>query len=146
VDKQQVIEKIARDVFPDGPTVQKSNVAVLGDDVVLFDPATNPTEPEAVYAFSQTDGVCSLVDVPKQTAEQWLTGQGYSSTRLVTLLDLEARLTAAQKSSPKLAATRAWTNDLLAASMADAAPRYVWLPAPYSFSDVTAEAFAVLTQ
>jgi len=144
MDKQQVIEKIARDVFPDGPTVPKSNVAVIGDDVVPFDPATTTTEPDAVYAFSQADGVCSLVDVPKQTAEQWLTGQGYSSTRLVTLLDLEARLAAAQKASPKLAATRVWTNDLLAASMTDATPRYVWLPAPYSFSDVTAEALTAL--
>lgn len=145
MDKQQIIEKIASDVFPDGPVVQKSAVAVIGDVVALLDPAST-TEPDAVYEFSQDGGACSLVEVPKRTAEQWLSYQGYSSTRLVTLLDLEARLAAAQKTSPKLAASRVWVNELLAAFMVDPTPKYVWAQAPYQFPDVTAEALAVLAQ
>lgn len=144
MDKQQVIEKIARDVFPDGPTVAESTVAVVGDAVVLFDP-TSAVEPDAVYAFSQVDGVCSLVDVAKQTAEQWLAKQGYSSLSLVTLLDLEAKLTAAQKTSAKLAATRAWVNGILGAYVQDPAPRYVWPTAPYTFNETTTEAFVLLS-
>jgi hypothetical protein len=143
VDKQQVIEKIASDVFPSGPVVPLSTVAVFGDVVALLDP-TSTSEPDAVYEFSQQGGACSLVEVAKRTAEQWLSQEGYSSTRLVTLLDLEARLATAQKTSPKLAASRVWVNEILAAFMADSTPRYVWAKAPYPFAEVTAEALAAL--
>lgn len=143
MDKQQVIEKIASDVFPSGPVVPLSTVVVFGDVVALLDP-TSTSEPDAVYEFSQQGGACSLVEVAKRTAEQWLSQEGYSSTRLVTLLDLEARLATAQKTSPKLAASRVWVNEILAAFMADSTPRYVWAKAPYPFAEVTAEALAAL--
>lgn len=80
------------------------------------------------------------------TAEEWLAVQGYSSIRLVTLLDLEHQIAAASKSSPKLTSVRAWINGILAAFVQDPTPKSDWPPAPFTFEETTQEAFGTLTQ
>jgi hypothetical protein len=79
------------------------------------------------------------------SAEQWLEQQGFTSVRLVALLDLESKLAASGRSSPKLASVRAWINSGLSGFVADASPRSDWPPAPFDFQETTAEAFAMLT-
>lgn len=144
MQRQELLEKIASVIFPDGPNIQKTLLAVKGQDVVIFDPADATVD--AVYEFSQTNGVVFLAEKEKSTAEQWLTAQGYSPTALLTLFDLETRLAAAQKTALKLVQTRAWANSILSAYVADANPRYVWPEAPYSFGETTSEAFLALAQ
>ena len=79
------------------------------------------------------------------SAEEWLTIQGYTSIQLVTLLDLENRLAAASKNSPKLTATRTWIDSILSAFIENDSQRDNWPPAPFGFQETTTEAFAALT-
>jgi hypothetical protein len=78
-------------------------------------------------------------------AEEWLTIQGYTSIQLVTLLDLENKLAAASKNSPKLTATRTWIDSILSAFIENDSQRDNWPPAPFGFQETTTEAFAALT-
>jgi hypothetical protein len=77
-------------------------------------------------------------------AETWLDWNGYTSLRLLALLDLEGKLTTSGKTSPKLQAVRAWINGILASFIANPAPRSDWDLPPHSFEETTTEAFALL--
>ena len=77
-------------------------------------------------------------------AEEWLSSQGYSSMRLVTLLDLENQLASVLGNSPKLTAVRTWINGVLATFIQNPAPRADWSAAPFSFEETTQEAFSAL--
>lgn len=96
--------------------------------------------PDAVW----DNGEWVIPPAPTYTAEQWLSKEGYGATQLVTLLNLEAQLAAAAKTSPALTAVKAWTNNLLAAFVADPAPRADWPPAPHTFAATVTEAYALL--
>jgi len=142
MNKQEIITKISEDIFPNGPNVEKTVLAVKDNNVILFDGVDNTVE--VVYEFSQTNGFVTLIEKTKLTAEQWLTSQGYSPTGLITLFDLETRLASVQKTSPKLSAVRMWTNNILASYANDSSPRYAWTVAPHTFSDTTIEALMLL--
>lgn len=87
-----------------------------------------------------------LTDFPPEsvTAEEWLSAQGYSSMRLVTLLDLENQLASVLGNSPKLIAVRTWINGVLATFIQNPAPRSNWPPAPFTFEETTQEAWLAL--
>lgn len=103
-----------------------------------FDPATQQCE--------WIDGMWVVSPIPPifYTAEQWLEKEGYNSTALVTLLDLNGQLIAAGKSSPKLTAVKSWTDGMIASYAADPAPKSDWTNAPYGFTETTQEAVAIL--
>lgn len=82
---------------------------------------------------------------PTYTAEDWLANQGYTPLRLLTCLDLEAKLRAAGAASPTLAAVRQWLDALtLAAAAAPDQQRPDWPPAPHPFETVLAATLAIL--
>lgn len=83
---------------------------------------------------------------PSYTAEAWLAAQSYTPLRLLTCLDIEAKLAAAAKVSPKLASVRQWldTITLLAAPAPDA-QRSDWTACPHSFAEASQEALQVLS-
>lgn len=103
-----------------------------------FDPATQQCE--------WIDGMWVVSPIPPifYTAEQWLEKEGYNSTALVTLLDLNGQLIVAGKSSPKLTAVKSWTDGMIASYAADPAPKSDWTNAPYGFTETTQEAVAIL--
>lgn len=78
------------------------------------------------------------------TAEEHLQNQGYGSLQLVTLLDLEGKLKTAGKTAPKLQATRAWLDGILAQSIMSSGPQLEWSSAPHTPSEVMAECLSVL--
>ncbi len=82
---------------------------------------------------------------PAISAEEHLAAEGYTPLRLLTCLDLEGKLRATGKSSPKLAAVRVWidTITLAAAANPDEA-RSDWPAAPHPFEQVLAEALTAL--
>ena len=82
---------------------------------------------------------------PTFTAEDWITGQGYTATRLVSLLDVEAKLNAAAKVSPKASAVRGWLDTVLGAFAADPAPKNTWPVAPHGYEETIQEAVFVLS-
>lgn len=82
---------------------------------------------------------------PAITAEDHLATAGYSPLRLLTCLDLEGKLRAAGKSSPKLAAVRQWLDTLtLAAAANPDESRPDWPAAPFAFDAVLAESLTAL--
>lgn len=109
-------------------------------------PAPQPAYDPATQQCEWVDGAWVVTPIPPTlyTAEQWLAKEGYGATQLVTLLNLEAQLAAAAKTSPALTAVKAWTNNLLAAFVADPAPRADWPPAPHTFAATVTEAYALL--
>lgn len=79
------------------------------------------------------------------TAEDHLAAEGYSPLRLLTCLDLEGKLRATDKASPKLAAVRQWLDALtLAAAVNPDEARSDWPDAPHPFDQVLAESLAAL--
>jgi hypothetical protein len=83
---------------------------------------------------------------PTYTAEAWLEHEGYTPLRLLTCLDLEAKLRATGAASPKLAAVRQWLDNLtLAAAANPDEARPDWPAAPFAFDAVLAESLAALT-
>lgn len=84
--------------------------------------------------------------IPTFTAEQHLESNGFGSLRLVALLDLEAKLAAAQKSSAAMSAARAWIDGILAAYATDPSPRSDWPLPPVSFEQAVASAMSALQQ
>jgi hypothetical protein len=143
MNRQAIIAAITSELFPQGPTIAPTTVLVRGDEVMLAEGETIQSD-DTLFSFSQTNGVVELNEIAKRTAEEWIGLEGYTPTRLVTLLDLESKLAAAQKTSAKLSAARAWIDGVLASFVADPAPRYAWPVAPHTFEEVTAEAFLAL--
>lgn len=83
---------------------------------------------------------------PATTAEEHLSASGYTPLRLLTCLDLEAKLRAANATSAPLAAVRAWLDTLtLAAAANPDDQRPDWPPAPHQFPAVLSDALAQLT-
>ena len=78
------------------------------------------------------------------TAEQWLAKEGYSSVRLITLMDVENKLAANNKDSQKLSEVRSWINTILSEFVLDSQPKSAWASAPHSFQETIDEAFTAL--
>jgi hypothetical protein len=88
-----------------------------------------------------------VVEVPPIfTAEQWIDGQGYTAIRLISLLDAEVKLNAANKTSPKMSAVRAWLDSMLGSYALDQTPKTNWPNAPYSYEETIQEAITTLTE
>ena len=77
---------------------------------------------------------------PAISAERHIERQGYPAMRLVTLMDLEGKLSASGLTAPKLVAVRGWLDTVLATFAADPAPRNDWALAPYGFEETVQEA------
>jgi hypothetical protein len=78
-------------------------------------------------------------------AEEWLQFKGYTSLRLLTLLDLEGKLAAAGKSSPKVNSVRGWINGILAEFATNPADKLFWDEPPFTFEETVQEALAELS-
>jgi len=78
------------------------------------------------------------------SAEQWLIAQGYGPMQLVSLLDIESRLSAAARSAPKLSAVRQWIDAVTETFLQSPEPRNNWPPAPHQFGHTLIEASQIL--
>jgi hypothetical protein len=76
------------------------------------------------------------------TAEEWLSKEGYGDNRPTTLLYQKIRLDALGLTSPKLLATQAWLDAMIASGLAPATAD--WPPAPHSFDAVLTETLTLL--
>jgi hypothetical protein len=77
-------------------------------------------------------------------AEEWLVYNGFTSLRLLTLLDLEGKLAAAGKTSPKVNSIRAWINAILMEYAVDQADKLTWDAPDYTFQETVQEALSIL--
>jgi hypothetical protein len=81
---------------------------------------------------------------PAISAERHIERQGYPAMRLVTLMDLEGKLSASGLTAPKLVAVRGWLDTVLATFAANPEPRNDWASAPYGFEETAAEAVGTM--
>ena len=95
-------------------------------------------------AWDETTRALIPTPLPLVSAEDWITSQGYTATRLVSLLDVEAKLNAAAKVSPKASAVRGWLDTVLGTFAADPAPKNTWPAAPHGYEETIQEAVFVL--
>jgi len=82
---------------------------------------------------------------PATTAEDHLAAEGYTPIRLLTCLDIEGKLNAAGKASPKLSAVRQWLDSItvyVASNPVES--RYDWGAAPFQFDQVLSEALTII--
>jgi hypothetical protein len=133
--------------------VTEANIVLLHrNDAVEVLPLNYKTRPDDfVFRYGNTNGTLTFEPIPlaefppeSVNPEAWLAEQGFSSMRVITLLDLEGKLAAAGKSSAKLSAVRAWINGILATYAANPAPQSNWPEAPFEFEETLSEAFAAL--
>ena len=75
-------------------------------------------------------------------AEEWIEKQGFTALKVVALMDIEGKLTAANKTSAKLAAVRQWLDGLTASHATMPIPRNNWPAAPFRFEETMQEAIA----
>jgi hypothetical protein len=96
--------------------------------------------------YTDKDGCAQVDEFVGATSDEWLQICDYGPTRLLTLLDIETKLRAANKASPKMTAVRQWLDGLLTAFVQNPEAKQEWPMAPYTFEETTQEAFAALTQ
>jgi hypothetical protein len=97
--------------------------------------------------FETALAICTEVDsIPpnEYTAEQFLNQSGFSSIRLLTLLDIEGKLKSAGKSSPKMDAVRTWIDSILMQFAMNPEPKSDWPTRPYLFEETVQEALSIL--
>jgi hypothetical protein len=101
-----------------------------GHTKVYLDETGNPTGEEEEYTG--------------MSAEEWLSYKGYTSIRLLTLLDIERKLESAGKTAPKLVAVRAWIDSVLMQFAMTPQPQISWDDSPYTFEETLQEALGIL--
>ncbi len=151
MDDPQTLDLICEFLGDAGKDVEPVKLLVRGNTVSEFGDGDElePGDKVVLYRRENFSSYLTLVEEtpaqPMHTAEEWLSACGFSSIPLVTLLDLENQLAAANRVSEKLLNVRAWINGILAAYVQNPSPRSDWPTPPFSFQETTAEAFAELT-
>jgi hypothetical protein len=104
-----------------------------------------PTEEEIAEEVSNESS-------PKISAEQHIArslapGQEhFIGIRTDALQDIEAKLAAAGKTAPKIAAIREWIDGIVGLYATDLQPRNDWTAAPHTFEETIQEAAFILSQ
>lgn len=130
-------------LFPDQPVVTKTKIVADGDTVAVYDGGSLPKE-ASLYWYAREYGRATLEAVKSYSAEDWISERGFGPVRLVTLLDLEAKLRSVNATAPKLAETRQWLDGITLAFAASPTPRLDWPEEPWSFELVVQEAMGML--
>lgn len=141
---KEIIQKIGEELLTSGPNIPPTEIVVRGNNVFLASSVTLE-ESDEIFIYTLNFGTATLESKTiKYTAEEWINNQGYSSLRLISLLDLEAKLTAASKTAAKLQAVRNWIDSVLSSYVQNPSPKLAWSPAPYTFEETIQEAYQVL--
>jgi len=149
---QEIIQNIPSELFNEDGNTPLTRI-LIRDGVVTVLPSGYLTRVgDEVFDYSKNNGVIELIPVdmsnsPKEyvTAEEWINSQGYTPTRIVTLMDLENKLRFTNKTSQKVTAVRAWLDGILAAYVMDPTPHNNWPNSPHSFEQTVLEAFTELS-
>ena len=101
-----------------------------GHTKVYLDESGNPTGEEEEYTG--------------MSAEAWMNHKGYTSIRLLTLLDIERKLEAAGESSSKVVSTRAWIDSILMQFSMNPVSQLEWDNPQFTFEQTLQEALTLL--
>ena len=147
----EFISALPLGVFDPNGNLEKTKFLARGGEVSILPQDYRKRDGDEVFEYSKNGGLAtfdpvSISNYPNEnaTAEEWLVSEGFSSTRLITLLDLEVKLRAAGKASVKLSAARGWTEEVLATYVQSPVSKNDWSFAPYTFEEVTQEVSELL--
>ena len=84
-------------------------------------------------------------NVPSYYAIEWMDLHGYNATQMVAFVDVESKLRAANKTSAKMSAVRAWADIMLGEYVDNPNRHSNWPTPPHSFADAITEAVLLLT-
>ena len=82
--------------------------------------------------------------LPFSAVDSWIERQGFSALKVLSLMDIEGKLAAANKSSEKLIAVRNWLNGITVSFALNPASNGNWPTAPFRFEETIQEAITVL--
>jgi hypothetical protein len=117
------------------------------DTYTFFNPVTDKEQTQNRITIYNASGEIEYQnDYMGSTAEEWLQLNGFGGTQLTTLLSLQIALGNAGKTSAKLNAVHAWTNQILSSFITNPEVRIDWPECPFEFYDTTKEAFELLNQ
>jgi hypothetical protein len=122
----------------------RGNLKQLSESAVV-EPISALVDPDDFELIEVVPPEPVTPDYVKSTAEEWI-ARYFSAMRVVALQDMEHKLAAAAKSSPKLAGIRQWIDGIVAAFLADPTPKVSWAEPPHTFEDAMQEAVAALTE
>ena len=140
-----LIHFLISNLFPDEAIVEPVQIRVTDSSASIYG-GEDMQEGDSLWEYSRQFGRVTLEPIPAHSAEDWITKRGFGSVRLVTLLDLDAKLRALTLTSPKMNATRQWLDGITLAYASNPTPRYVWPSEPHPFDEVVQEAMGLLTQ
>lgn len=120
------------------------NTILWNGDTSTWQPPVNTTAVPISQANTSTLNTVQSTQ-PQYTAEDWIVKSGYTSIRLIALLDLETKLLQAGKNSNKLTAVRQWLNNLLQEYTINSQPQSNWPNPPYTFDETAQEAYNILS-
>lgn len=149
---QEIIQNIPNELFNEDGNTPVTRILVREEEVTVLPTPYLVRAGDEVFDYSKNNGFIELIPVdvsnnPKEyvTAEEWINSQGYTPTRIVTLMDLENKLRFTNKTSQKVTAVRAWLDGILAAYVVDPTPHNDWLASPHTFEQTVLEAFTELS-
>ena len=144
MNKEAIIQKIGSELLTEGPNVLPTEVTLRGENVMLS--SSTAVQPgDKIFVYSLTSGLASLTEKNIDfTAEQWIEAQGYTSVRLISLLDIEQKLSAFNKTSIKMTAVRSWIDSILSVYVQSPVAQSNWTPAPFTFEETIQDAFNAL--
>jgi hypothetical protein len=149
---QEIIQNSPNELFGEYGNTPLTKILVRDGEVTTLPDPYLRRDGDKVYDYSKNYGSIQLDEVdtssyPKEfvTAEEWINSQGYTPTRIVTLMDLENKLRFTNKTSQKVAEVRAWLDGILTVYVMDPTPHNNWPGSPHTFEQTVLEAFTELS-
>ena len=142
MNNSEILLKVANTICPDGPNVPATRILLRNDVVSLAD--NDLQQDDRLFVYKQENGSSTLEEVMPMTAEEFCAFEGYTSVRLITLLDIERKLEAAGKTAPKLTSVRRWIDAVLMQFALNPAPKLEWDECPYTFEETLQEAISII--
>lgn len=149
---QEIIQNIPSELFNEDGNTPLTRILVRDGSITPLPEPYLFKDNDQVYDYSKNNGFVELTEVDVSdyqrefiTAEEWISEQGYTPTRIVTLMDLENKLRFVNKTSQKVAEVRLWLDTILAEYIINTAPRNDWPAAPYLFEQTVLDAYNELT-
>ncbi len=144
MNQETIIQKIGSELLTDGPNVSPTEIILRGENIFLAS-STTVQPGDKIFVYSLTLGLAKLEEKPFIfTAEEWIEAQGYTSVRLISLLDIEQKLSALNKVSSKLSSVRQWIDSMLASYVQNPTSQSNWPTAPFSYEETIQDAFQAL--
>jgi hypothetical protein len=149
---QEILQNIPSELFDENGNTPITKILVRNNDVSVLPEPYLTRDGDEVYNYTKNNGFVELdkIDISGYqkeyvTAEEWITSQGYTPIRIVTLMDLENKLNLANKTSQKVLEVRQWLDTILAVYVINSSANNSWPAAPHTFEQTVLDGYTTLS-